>query len=88
MSNTIQTHWQYRALMYASIKDSDHFTKSCVVYPRMQIKSFFAVTGNEFTMTYYYIPATDKEYNSSDFLHEKEGVMPCEWINKLINKTK
>jgi hypothetical protein len=57
MSDTIQQDWQYNSLMLASVKDSDHFIRSCMVYSRMAIKSFFAVTDNAFTITYYYIPA-------------------------------
>ena len=88
MSDTIQTHWQYRTLMLASIKDSDHFTRSCIVYPRMQIKSFFAVAGNKATLTYCYMPdhikAKHHKVNAeSSRLNSESAQYNKKWFNTI-----
>ena len=57
ISDTIQHDWQYRSLMLASIKNSDHFVMSCMVYHRMEIGSIIARVGNKQTINYYYVPA-------------------------------
>ena len=94
MSNTIQHDWQYNTLMLASIKDSDHFNRSCMVYRRMQISAVVDVGNDKQTISYYYVPAL-KQYNTidnavSNIAPPKRGAIgkALDLLSNVFNKTK
>ncbi len=94
MRDTIQHDWQYHSLMLASVKDSDHFVRSCMVYSRMSIGSVIDVGSDNLTITYYYVPAAKRDYiidsTVSNVTPRNSGAMckALHLLSNIFNKTK
>lgn len=94
MRDTIQQDWQYNSLMLASVKDSDHFIRSCMVYSRMSIGSVIDVGSSSLTITYYYVPAAKRDYivdNTVSSVTPRNSGAMCKalhLLSNIFNKTK